>query len=249
MRYFRALIIVTCIVILLGILGASTYQPRKRTPSTTLAQQAQTGASPTPIATGGYSVFSQKIRPDTLTLIPNFTEAKTSSELIDEHGCTYGANGGYYTTVNKPLGLFITGRAQLGATTTSSAANAFLSKYPNGTLALSQIPPPADAVEFALQAGPHLIPGITPRITSDEHARRVLIANTSNNEWYFLVITHRENAYDGPLLSEIPSLLAKLPQNVTEALNLDGGTASAFYSEDGARFGELTMVGSFFCGK
>lgn len=235
-------------VFFIAILFIQKTQPETEN-SSTPTPTPYLDATPTPVVVDGYSMYMQPITPHTLTLIPNFSQKKTSSEIVDEHACAYGANGGYYTTAGKPLGLFVTAGVQLSAPTTSTAANAFLVKYPDDTLAITQTPPPADAVSFALQAGPYLIPGVTPRITNDEHARRVLIGQTKEGAWHFIVIMNSENAYDGPLLSEIPTLLTKGRTSYTEVLNLDGGTASAFYNVGGYRFGELTMVGSFFCGK
>lgn len=247
MRFIRAIFLATLIGLAFTLMGISKQRssPRRTpTPTPTVASQR-----PTPQLVGNYSMYLQPIAPDTLRLIPNFTQQKTSSEIMEEHGCAYGANGGYYTATKNPLGLFVTEGLQLGAPTTSTAANAFLIKYASGTLTITQTPPSTDAVSFALQTGPYLIPGVTPRITNDEHARRVLIGQDKDGVWYFIVIIHSENAYDGPLLSEIPTLLAKGRIPFTEVLNLDGGTASAFYNAGGYRFGELTMVGSFFCGK
>lgn len=247
MRFIRAIFLATLIGLAFTLMGISKQRssPRRTTaPTPTVASP-----SPAPQLVGNYSMYLQPIAPDTLRLIPNFTQQKTSSDIMEEHGCAYGANGGYYTTTKTPLGLFVAEGIQLGSQTTSSAANAFLVKHSDGTLAISQTPPSTDTVSFALQAGPYLIPGVTPRITNDEHARRVLIGRTKEGIWHFIVIVHSENAYDGPLLSEIPTLLAKGRIPFTEVLNLDGGTASAFYNVGGHRFGELTMVGSFFCGK
>ncbi len=86
------------------------------------------------------------------------------------------------------------------------------------------------------------------RIQNDELTRRMLVAR-SGDQWYFLAITDQDNTFNGPLLSDVPKILGKVPIVIDEALNLDGGSASAFYSAHGARLGELTPIGSFFCGK
>jgi hypothetical protein len=188
----------------------------------------------------------QQIKPGILHLIANFQEKKTSGELLEDGRCAYGTNGGFYIPEHLPLGLFITNGKQYGVSTVSSAANAYLVRR-GDTLSIDQTAP-VGPVAFALQTGPYILPAVIPTIASDEHARRVVIAHTKDNAWYFLAFTNPESAYEGPLLSEIPALVQKLPQTFVEALNLDGGTASAFYNEDGARFGELTTVGSFLCG-
>lgn len=234
---------------MLALLGLSKFTPyRKPVPASPSPTKAPLN-EPTPMMIKNYSIAMQPIDANQLTLISNFSEKKTSSEIMEQNTCAYGVNGGYYTTENKPLGLFITDGIQLGRPAVSSAANAFLSKNKDGKLAISQTPPSAQAVTFALQAGPYLIPGVTPQIMNDEHARRVLIAQTNEKTWFFLIIFDKENTYNGPLLSEVPEILNNMRIPMREALNLDGGTASAFYNIGGFKFGELTMVGSFFCGK
>ena len=77
-----------------------------------------------------------------------------------------------------------------------------------------------------------------------------MVATTVTNAVLFFVLYDRENPYQGPLLSEVPFLLTQwqkqTTQEVRDAINLDGGSASAWYSE-GFFLQELTAVGSFFC--
>lgn len=105
----------------------------------------------------------------------------------------------------------------------------------------------------AVQAGPILILDGKPRtlsIKNDENERRIVVAKTNDDKVLFLAIYKKDSAYIGPKLSEVPNLLQEFTQEtdieISSALNLDGGTASAFYTE-GVSLGELTKIGSYFC--
>ncbi len=194
-----------------------------------------------------FATFWQKIDAATLKLIPNFDEKRTASEIIEREQCSYGASGGFYTTDNKPTGLFISDGTNFSSSVTNATFNGFFIKNQN-TISI-QLSPPNSPLDFALQSGPYMTPKTKLGIRNDSLARRVLVARTQNNTWYFLAITEKDNSFNGPLLAAVPDILGKLPLGISEALNLDGGSASAFYSARGARLGELTPIGSFFCGK
>lgn len=195
-----------------------------------------------------YAIYWQLIDPKGLTLVPNFTQKKTASQIMEENSCSYGANGGFYTTDYKPIGLFHIRNSQLSKATFNTTLNEFFLKDSHGLLSISRNIPSED-VDFALQSGPYMTPSSVLSINNDSYDRRILVARTKNNSWYFLAITEKDNSFSGPKLSDVPLILEKLPLDIVEALNLDGGSASAFYSEKGIRFGELTPIGSFFCGK
>ncbi|MCX6724478.1 MAG: hypothetical protein NTV20_00040, partial [Candidatus Shapirobacteria bacterium] len=54
----------------------------------------------------------------------------------------------------------------------------------------------------------------------------------------------------GPLLADLPQIVGEIGETLGEdfktALNLDGGTASAFLSQK-KTIKEYTLIGSFFC--
>ena len=94
-------------------------------------------------------------------------------------------------------------------------------------------------------------------IKDDKAARRIVIGKTQANEIYLLAITDEANVNSGPQLADLPTIFHELNQNpilnlkskFLNLINLDGGSASAFYAENGATLTELTSVGSFLCGK
>ena len=233
------------LLILAGILGTIIYVRYPATRSTPAPKQNENQVLATPnarvvIDNRTYFVYWREIEKN-LTLIPNFERKIASSRLMDN--CTYGANGGFYTEDFKPIGLFISDGALLSTAIGNATFNGYFVKTDHFSLTRQ---PPTDSVEFAVQSGPYVTPKSRLNIKNDTYARRVLVGR-SGNTWRFLAITEKENTFSGPILADLPTLLGDL--NIDEALNLDGGSASAFYSESGVRLGELTPIGSFFCGK
>lgn len=194
-----------------------------------------------------FVVYWQQIDAADLRLLPNFDQKQTSSEIMEKEQCSYGANGGFYTQDNKPIGLFIADVKKISSAVTNATFNGFFVKDQNTVYIQRSLPNPN--IDFALQSGPFMTPKTNVRIQRDELARRILVGRSSDDKWYFIAVTEKDNSFSGPLLTQVPEILGKLPIRISEALNLDGGSASAFYSEDGVRLGELTPVGSFFCGK
>ncbi len=87
-------------------------------------------------------------------------------------------------------------------------------------------------------------------IQHDEPARRTIAAKTRDNTYVFLTVYDENSVFGGPLLSDLPSAVEEISNReefrIADAINLDGGSASAFYNGD-ANLSELTSVGSIFC--
>ena len=237
------------VLLLLTALGIMFFQkPAIKTPiQQTKEEQPPASPADATVMLGDttFSVYWQKINANNLSLIPNFDEKKTAREIIEEHGCQYGVNGGFYSSQHQPIGLFVA-RGIKSPAVTNSTFNGFFSSDGEG-LSITRNAPTA-TVDFAIQSGPYITTASELRIGNDEPARRVLVVRV-NTGWYFLAIAEENNTFGVPLLSDVPKILSKLPMDIDEALNLDGGSASVFYSQNGVRLGELTPIGSFFCGK
>jgi uncharacterized protein YigE (DUF2233 family) len=205
-----------------------------------------------------YAIYNQHISdPQYLQLIPNFTDSKTSNNIMKNFGCAYGVNGGFYTIDKKPLGLFFTnGSFQENTVHNQKLFNGFLYKTSTGKLKIDKIPPDF-AVEFVFQSGPLFRPGEKLNLTNDEQARRIMIAQTDTGKFYFLAITEYENAHSGPYLADLPDIIQQFNSSqisvddvhITTILNLDGGSASAYFDSDGKQLSELVSIGSFICSK
>lgn len=196
-----------------------------------------------------YLIYLQKIeQPKNLKLIPNFSEKKTAKKIMQEDNCRFGANAGFYTQDAKPLGLYYVNGQYLNQNLHNVALfNGYVYQLTNGELHISNQLPTQD-FEFAFQSGPRFMLDQKLNITIDEPDRRVLLGETEFNDFYFLALTETENSNSGPLLNDLPKLLQKAPVVFTQVINLDGGSASAFFQETGTKLQEIVPVGSFLCG-
>ncbi len=246
----------TILAFILAIFGVSN-SPNVNIPS----------SAPSPIVTNKfeiefnqnkYFIYLQKITdPKNLSLISNFSEKTSSSEIMKIHNCSYGINGGFYTPDNKALGLFIIEDMLYGYKSTSTLVNGYIFKGRSGKLYISSSPDEEnDPAVFIMQSGPYFTPSTKLKIIDDQPARRMLVGKTDNDDFYFLTITTFDNTLSGPLLGDLPQIISVLNSQLNARrytlnalLNLDGGSASAFYSDTGTQLSELTPIGSFLCGR
>ncbi len=189
---------------------------------------------------------------DSIKLIPNFTKQTSSISVAQENKCTFLSSAGFYSTDSKPIGLFVIDNKQLSPYQPNALLNGFLSVNSMGIASIETKPPPGTST-IVLQSGPLLIVGGLPQqlaIRNDEPARRIVVVETSNHKIVFLVLYSLENTFEGPKLTDVPNHLKEIEKNIhisiIHALNLDGGSASAFITPT-VSITELTPVGSFFC--
>lgn len=188
-----------------------------------------------------------------LTLLPNFTAKESAINIVKRNNCNLAINGGFYQKNDTPLGLFITGKDTLGESTESNLVNAFFWQNQNGRF-IGRIPPENFNGDFIFQSGPLFnLPNQNPvNMLNDKPSRRSLVGKDHQNTIYFITMYNPQSLFAGPNLADIPSLLSKpeVQSNVrlTHILNLDGGSASFFYSKDGEiTLSELVPIGSLLC--
>jgi len=189
---------------------------------------------------------------DNLVLIPNFQEKSTAKNLMADNKCKALASGGFYTKDRKPIGLFVYDGKKMKDRVENSFLNAVLSINDFGTPRIMR-ETPRDHLRTAIQTGPFLIENsflLKNTIKNDEMKRRMIALVTGENKLVFLVIYSSDNVYTGPYLLDIPQSLdllnKKYDLGIADAVNLDGGSASAFYSKD-TGLSELSFIGSAFC--
>ncbi len=251
-------------VLLAGLLGIGWFLFHRSTPSSSLPtlQPTQLSKFPQPSPTRGLSYYAdgQSFRvlsfsvknPEKLLLIPNFSQKALSLSIARTNQCATLTSGAFYSTDDTPIGLFLAGGKQLGAYQQNAFFNGFFSVNVSGNATIgSQLPD--DNVRFGIQSGPILMTdGVIKKLTirDDQPARRILVAQTNDNTVVFLALFGNENLFDGPKLTDVPKHLKEIEKNLgillTNAINLDGGSASAFITND-TSLTELTPVGSFFC--
>ncbi len=193
-------------------------------------------------------------RNSAISLIPNFTQKINAEKLVEDNGCAAAINGGFYQKNQKPLGLFWTQGKSLGEKIDSNVATGYFWQDADGSLHMGRSAPQKDASIFIVQTGPifDLANEQSVSIVDDEHARRSAIGKDGAGNFFLLTFYDPENLFSGPLLADLPSLakrgeLGKIA-NLTTLLNLDGGSASFFYTKTGKHIlSELVPVGSILC--
>jgi uncharacterized protein YigE (DUF2233 family) len=248
-------------IVLLSLLCAVQWHRNQQVPDNLLPVPSGTmtpAARPAQIKTITYngSVYAYdtiRATPDSVTLLPNFNTQKDFRTLLTDHTCENGINGGFYNIDKTPLGLFLTENTLLFRQIPSTFFNGYFWIDTQNKSGITDTLPSRD-LSYALQSGPLLIQSGVPvslRIRNDENARRSTVGIVRDTDTIlYTVVYNPESVFDGPVLSDLPSILSSisLQENVTleSAVNLDGGSASAFYSED-TKLSELTPVGSIFC--
>jgi len=197
--------------------------------------------------------LEQKIKEtQKLHLFPNFEEKLPATELFEKNNCLFLTNGGFYDQQGQPLGWFFAQEKLFQKEIKSALFNGFFFKDKENKVFIEKNFPSRPII-WGLQTGPILILRNQPlkmNLVKDQHARRIVAAVNHQGELFFFVITGSESLASGPLLSDLPFLLAKIGQELGEsfekAINLDGGTASAFINKE-KTIKEYTRIGSFFC--
>ena len=186
-----------------------------------------------------------------LKLLPNHNTKASSEDLAKTHHCQVLVNGNFYDKQDKPLGWLVSQGETLSRPIVSSLFNGFLSLSTSKVEISPSVP--QGLVDLGLQSGPLLILDSKPlllKINNDQPRRRIIAALNNQSELIFLVLIGADSLYSGPLLADTPKLVIALGQaigqNLVAALNLDGGSASAFHTPT-VHLNEYAYIGSFFC--
>lgn len=254
-----ALVFLSAFVVIGLYLGLSSPTQRKQTSKTTdpevLGVPIQNDGVEIEYQGQTFKAYYLKVAyAGDITLIPNFSEALSSSEIRKANNCKAVISGGFYTPEGNPTGLFVSQGETTKNFLNSSLANAVYSINDFETPRITG-EPPRDHLRVGLQAGPLLIENSFVRdlrLIRDEQARRIVVGVTGDNETVFLVFYDPESSFMGPTLESLPELLNLFQKEtnieLADAMNLDGGAHSAFLSQE-ANLSEASSVGSFFCVK
>ena len=189
---------------------------------------------------------------DQITLDSNLVEKLPANKIQETQDCRYLINAGFYTMDDKPIGYFLSGGQVLRSEIASPTFNGFFSINDMATPRITNTLP-LDHLRLALQSGPILIENSFSQklsINNDKPARRSIVATTGENNTVFIVIYDAGSQFNGPLLADLPEVLGVFQSEadivLADALNLDGGTASAFYTPE-VGLSELSPIGGYFC--
>ncbi len=189
--------------------------------------------------------------PSALVLYPNFTQRVSAQAAKEDKGCRMLVSGGFYTKENTPIGLFVSEGEKMADFRKSALFNGFFTVPYEGNVSVS-VEPPKEA-RVALQGGPVLIKDGEIHelaIRNDEPARRIVVGIEDTDKIIFITLFDKSAPLRGPYLEELPQVITRVQEitgmRLNDALNLDGGSASAFYTQDTA-LPEFAPVGSYFC--
>jgi len=185
-----------------------------------------------------------------ITLIPNFENPLTAEAIIRDNACTDAINTGFYSTTNKPIGLWKNENVSLGVAQSNALLNGYYWILDN--IASIAYTPPSES-KIAFQTGPVLIFKNDPvklAIKNDEPARRMIAGILQNDSSIFMTIYDPLSPLRGPYLNNLPTIMEMISRQINmkliSAINLDGGTASAFYSNNKGVW-EINPAGSILC--
>lgn len=191
-----------------------------------------------------YAVFAVSDLPR-LKLFSNLDKKQEASLLKQANNCEALINAGFYDEKDQHLGWFVSEGKEISPARTNRLFNGFLTVSDGG--AIIDFEPRPGSV--GVQSGPVLVYDGKPlklTIKDDQPRRRVAAAITRNNQLLFLTILSSRSDYAGPLLAETPKLLLGIESEIVSAINLDGGSASAFLTPE-VSLAEYQPIGGYFC--
>lgn len=190
--------------------------------------------------------------PGRTKLVSNFEDKLSSAELTQNNHCASGINGSFYDENREPLGWWKSEGVTRKKPTHNNLLNGYIGLRENNTMWINKNPPDSEVV-WGMQSGPVLITdGKQEKLTlaADKQARRSVGGTTALGKFVAMSIFRRDSRFDGPLLSLLPAVVGSISDKegwqIMDAVNLDGGAASAFYSAN-ELVPEMVVVGSWIC--
>jgi hypothetical protein len=200
-----------------------------------------------------FSVAWYKLEPvENLILIPNYNLKLTSTEAAEKYNCKFLGSAGFYSKEGKPLGLVVADGQKVNSWQKNSLLNGVFSVNRLLTPRITR-DEPKDLLALAVQSGPLIKENAAYQTVdqgNDNSDRRMLLATTGENKAIYLAIYNRNSVLLGPKLSDLPEIIKVFERRLgiifADVINLDGGSASAYSTED-FKLPEVANVGSFFC--
>lgn len=259
LRHLFIILVIVAISILVFFRARSAPTPTTKSPTHSPTSTSTRSESP-PQYSGILTTtdnpvayyLSSEIETEQLTLQSNLPNKATTSTILETEKCSILVNGGFYTTNDTHIGLFITDDVVHSAQSNNALFNGLLYKTPDTGIGIGSALPDT-TIDFGLQTGPLLIvDGVNRplRIREDEPNRRMVAIITKQNKLYFAAFTGAENQYTGPYLEQLPQTIQDMASaeglDISQAINLDGGAHSAFITAK-VQLRELAPIGSYFC--
>lgn len=180
-----------------------------------------------------------------IKLSSNLSTSQKSVDFFEQNDCQFLVNAGFYDTENKHLGWFQADGRELNPPQANRLLDGYLTFNDWANIGFE----PEAGTAYGIQSGPVLIYESQPlglKIKDDQRRRRVVAAIDSSGKLNFYVLFSPESDYAGPLLADLPRIILELNPAIVAAINLDGGSASAFIT-DKVKLIEYQPAGGFFC--
>lgn len=149
------------------------------------------------------------------------------AEALERAGCVAGVNGGYFHPGGEPLGLVMAGGASFHKLEQAKLLSGLV-VYAKDRATLLRVKEFDGRAQEALQAGPFLVDGgrlVSGLNATKRAARTVALSDGKNN--FGLVVCYSPTLREmGSILSD-PAVISEM--KVMRALNLDGGSSTAFW--------------------
>jgi len=242
-------------VIILGFLAIFYFDLLQRESPKEVERVAEVfeKSTSTNFSMSGFTVTGFTLNPNSfVNLISNFENKISSTEILEKEKCSYLVNGGFYGEENVPIGLFKTADGYLSEFKNNRLFNGLVVSFENGKLDILEKIDNRE-ISFGFQTGPVLFRGgekVNLDLPVDKKARRIVFVQTLDGKDLFLAFYDPQSFFSGPTLVDLPSLIEKYEDEfgleITDAINLDGGTASVYFDGE-THLKELKPVGSFLC--
>lgn len=204
------------------------------------------------LADKSYTVhFTAPIVPARVKLIANYSQKQVSRDVFEAHKCDVLTNAGFYLADNSPVGLVVIEGDILSPFRKNDLFNSVMYFGESG----AKISKDGTLKGFAhaMQSGPALVvngKNVVLTLNNDKLARRSFVGITKNGDIVLGMITDSINLFLGPLLADMPRMMALLNDtyklDLVDAINLDGGSASVYVTSN-LSIAEIAPVGAFFC--
>lgn len=219
-------------------------------------QDQETTSLPTSIAdsVNGYQIYWVEVSEiGKLWLYNNLNQKISAKQAFETYQCSLIINGGFYSPEEKPIGWFHNHEGEQSVPQKNSLFDGYIWVSKNDTFEITKTKKNPAETRIGLQSGPILYYQQQPTqldLNQDKYARRSFAAKTTFNTVIFGLVVDESNTNSGPLLSQMPEIINQFAtQNqitIQSAINLDGGSASAFLTPN-IKLSEIKPVGNYFC--
>jgi uncharacterized protein YigE (DUF2233 family) len=169
------------------------------------------------------------------------------ADVMESRGALAGVNGGYFEPDFTPVGLVVAEGKTRQPFKKAKLLSGFIAVSPKGSVSIlrsGRFDPKPGAYREALQCGPMLVENSSPvaGLNAEKIARRTVVATGSGRRVALVYLTAVTLA-DAAKILATPEIFGTWKP--ASALNLDGGSSSGLWVQDGVSRPEIKRVRNF----